>query len=97
MNALDSHIMVSFSCKWTAVPEYKELRPSWGFPAIVMHPGGHAKTMQYCAGAENNAPALLLVHGFGAFGEQWRGQVKALTAAGYQARCLSLRSVERAQ
>ena len=38
------------------------------------------------AGARNDAPALLLVHGFGAFGEQWRGQVKALTAAGYQAR-----------
>ncbi len=38
------------------------------------------------AEARNDAPALLLVHGFGAFGEQWRGQVKALTAAGYQAR-----------
>ena len=24
------------------------------------------------------------MHGFGAFGEQWRGQIKALTAAGYQ-------------
>ena len=29
-------------------------------------------------------PAFLLVHGFGAFGEQWRGQIKALTQAGYQ-------------
>ncbi len=33
---------------------------------------------------ESEAPAFLLVHGFGAFGEQWRGQIKALTAAGYQ-------------
>lgn len=33
---------------------------------------------------ESKAPAFLLVHGFGAFGEQWRGQIKALTAAGYQ-------------
>lgn len=32
----------------------------------------------------SDAPAFLLVHGFGAFGEQWRGQIKALTAAGYQ-------------
>jgi pimeloyl-ACP methyl ester carboxylesterase len=30
------------------------------------------------------APALLLVHGFGAFGELWRGQLGALAAAGYQ-------------
>ena len=29
-------------------------------------------------------PAVLLVHGFGAFGEQWRGQIKGLTEAGYQ-------------
>lgn len=33
---------------------------------------------------QSQAPAFLLVHGFGAFGEQWRGQIKALTAAGYQ-------------
>ena len=33
---------------------------------------------------QSEAPAFLLVHGFGAFGEQWRGQIKALTAAGYQ-------------
>lgn len=33
---------------------------------------------------QSSAPAFLLVHGFGAFGEQWRGQIKALTAAGYQ-------------
>ena len=33
---------------------------------------------------QSKAPAFLLVHGFGAFGEQWRGQIKALTAAGYQ-------------
>ena len=32
------------------------------------------------------APAILLVHGFGAFGEQWRGQLSALAKAGYQAR-----------
>lgn len=29
-------------------------------------------------------PAVLLVHGFGAFGEQWRGQIKGLSEAGYQ-------------
>jgi pimeloyl-ACP methyl ester carboxylesterase len=29
------------------------------------------------------APALLLVHGFGAFGDQWRGNMAALAAAGY--------------
>ena len=31
-----------------------------------------------------DAPAVLLVHGFGAFGEQWRGQIRALTRAGYE-------------
>lgn len=38
-------------------------------------------------GAEEleGAPAVLLVHGFGAFGEQWRGQLSALARAGYQA------------
>lgn len=34
--------------------------------------------------ARPNAPAVLLVHGFGAFGEQWRGQILALTRAGYK-------------
>lgn len=29
------------------------------------------------------APAFLLVHGFGAFGEQWRGQIRVLAAAGH--------------
>ena len=38
---------------------------------------------------QSRAPAFLLVHGFGAFGEQWRGQIKALTAAGYQVHCLA--------
>jgi len=39
-------------------------------------------------GAEEmpDAPAILLVHGFGAFGEQWRGQLTTLAKAGYQAR-----------
>ena len=45
-------------------------------------------TAEVPAEARSDAPALLLVHGFGAFGEQWRGQIKALTAAGYQARDL---------
>lgn len=40
----------------------------------------------------SDAPAFLLVHGFGAFGEQWRGQIKALTAAGYQVQSISCRS-----
>ena len=30
-----------------------------------------------------DAPAFLLIHGFGAFAEQWRGQIRALAAAGY--------------
>ena len=33
---------------------------------------------------QTEAPAVLLVHGFGAFGEQWRGQLAPLAAAGYQ-------------
>lgn len=39
-------------------------------------------------GAEEmpDAPAILLVHGIGAFGEQWRGQLTTLAKAGYQAR-----------
>ena len=43
-----------------------------------------------CDAVLEDAPALLMVHGFGAFGEQWRGQIKALTAAGYQAGLVSL-------
>lgn len=31
-----------------------------------------------------DAPAILLVHGFGAFGDQWRGNVAALAASGYR-------------
>ncbi|KAK9810106.1 hypothetical protein WJX72_004967 [[Myrmecia] bisecta] len=31
-----------------------------------------------------DVPAFLLVHGFGAFGEQWRGQIRALAAQGYR-------------
>lgn len=38
------------------------------------------------AAGRPQAPALLLVHGFGAFGEQWRGQLAPLAAAGYQVR-----------
>ncbi len=30
------------------------------------------------------APAVLLVHGFGAFGDQWRGNMAALAGAGYR-------------
>lgn len=37
-----------------------------------------------------DAPAVLLVHGFGAFGEQWRGQILALTRAGYKVHLTSL-------
>jgi pimeloyl-ACP methyl ester carboxylesterase len=33
--------------------------------------------------ARPGAPALLLIHGFGAFGDQWRGNMAALAAAGY--------------
>lgn len=34
-------------------------------------------------------PAFLLVHGFGAFGEQWRGQLRGLAAAGHMV-CLQI-------
>ncbi len=30
------------------------------------------------------APAVLLVHGFGAFGDQWRDNVEALAQAGFR-------------
>lgn len=40
------------------------------------------------------APAVLLVHGFGAFGEQWRGQVRGLTKAGYEVRLPSTSFVD---
>jgi pimeloyl-ACP methyl ester carboxylesterase len=32
---------------------------------------------------DDNRPAILLVHGFGAFGDQWRGNLAALAEAGY--------------
>jgi pimeloyl-ACP methyl ester carboxylesterase len=31
-----------------------------------------------------NAPALLLIHGFGAFGDHWRDVLKPLADAGYR-------------
>lgn len=37
-----------------------------------------------------DAPAVLLVHGFGAFGEQWRGQILALTRAGYKVHLIAI-------
>jgi hypothetical protein len=33
---------------------------------------------------KEGAPAVLLVHGFGAFGDQWRDNLSALAAAGYR-------------
>eukprot|EP00884_Botryococcus_braunii_P015481 jgi/Botrbrau1/2616/Bobra.145_1s0036.1 len=48
-------------------------------------------TDYYIAGPEEcgveereDAPAVLLVHGFGAFGEQWRGQLRPLARSGYR-------------
>lgn len=42
----------------------------------------------YCAAepaiAIPDAPIVVLVHGFGAFGDQWRGNMAALAAAGYR-------------
>ncbi|KFM24694.1 Uncharacterized protein F751_2412 [Auxenochlorella protothecoides] len=37
----------------------------------------------YLVAGDPSAPAILLVHGFGAFGEHWRGNVAALARAGY--------------
>lgn len=37
-----------------------------------------------------DAPALLLVHGFGAFGQQWRGQLRPLASAGYKVFSLAM-------
>ncbi|GAX72694.1 hypothetical protein CEUSTIGMA_g150.t1 [Chlamydomonas eustigma] len=43
---------------------------------------------EYCVVEPTDAlegtPALLLVHGFGAFGDQWRGNMAALAKAGYR-------------
>ncbi len=60
-------------------------------------------TDYYIAGPEEcgveereGAPAVLLVHGFGAFGEQWRGQLRPLARAGYRVRVpinLSMRTL----
>jgi hypothetical protein len=36
------------------------------------------------AAAGPDAPAIVLCHGFGAFGDQWRGNLGALAAAGYR-------------
>ena len=37
---------------------------------------------------DSDAPAFLLVHGFGAFGEQWRSQLRGLAAEGHMVRPL---------
>lgn len=42
----------------------------------VVAPGEHADE-------SSTRPAILLVHGFGAFAEQWRGQMRALAASGF--------------
>jgi pimeloyl-ACP methyl ester carboxylesterase len=42
----------------------------------------------YCVVEPRNprpgAPALVLIHGFGAFGDQWRGNLAPLAEAGYR-------------
>eukprot|EP00873_Tetraselmis_striata_P041449 jgi/Tetstr1/461713/TSEL_000607.t1 len=35
-------------------------------------------------GADPSLPPILLVHGFGAFGEHWRGNINALASAGFR-------------
>ena len=58
-----------------------------GYARLSTNAGSNAQPSTSAAEGqlpESEAPAFLLVHGFGAFGEQWRGQIKALTAAGYQ-------------
>lgn len=57
---------------------------------LVITLQGHM--IEYCASSPEDhgvpepedLPAILLVHGFGAFGEQWRGQLSALAAQGYR-------------
>jgi pimeloyl-ACP methyl ester carboxylesterase len=38
-------------------------------------------------GVTENTPAILLVHGFGAFAEHWRRNISVLASKGYQ--CVS--------
>lgn len=45
---------------------------------LVAHPPSASDTLPV------DAPAILLVHGFGAFGEHWRGNVAALAAQGFR-------------
>lgn len=74
------------------------LRPSDAHPAVqVRQYRWRGRQCEYCyldpaalgiaseqplAGLE--PPSILLVHGFGAFGDQWRGNMEALARAGYK-------------
>lgn len=44
---------------------------------------GNENTPASTVHTPSSRPAILLVHGFGAFAEQWRGQVLPLARAGY--------------
>lgn len=55
-------------------------------PSSLLPPVAH---LQLCLLEQGNdfdpeAPVILLVHGFGAFGEHWRGNIQELAAAGYR-------------
>ncbi len=55
---------------------------------IVRHFRWRGMWTDFCvaepASPRPDAPALLLVHGFGAFGDQWRGNVAELAAQGFR-------------
>ena len=57
---------------------------------LIRIPAGAAASLltDYCvvepAEPTPDAPAILLLHGFGAFGDQWRGNLKPLARKGYR-------------
>ena len=55
--------------------------PSRGLPFYLL-PLSTLSSSQAAEGSE--APAVLLVHGFGAFGEHWRRNVQELADSGYR-------------
>ncbi|KXZ45010.1 hypothetical protein GPECTOR_59g617 [Gonium pectorale] len=75
-------------------PRYREWRQARGPPAEPLPPPASLPPFpagldpDYCvaepASPLPGAPAVLLVHGFGAFGDQWRGNMGALAAAGFR-------------
>jgi pimeloyl-ACP methyl ester carboxylesterase len=82
-----------------AMARRREGRPAHG--ATLRHwrwRGGLADYLEAVPAAPlPGAPAVLLVHGFGAFGEQWRGNAAALAAAGLHVYCPTLPGYGRAE